>query len=166
MLIVIISDIHDNIANLKKCLDWCRQNQVKKMICCGDMTTLETIDYLAANFSGEIFLVSGNMEIYREADLAGYKNILYSGEIGLREIGGLNIGFCHQPERIGRVLKLAPTEPDFIFYGHTHKPWLEHNGDTTIVNPGNIAGVFHQATFASLDTETKKLDLKIVADLK
>lgn len=166
MLIAIISDIHDNIVNLKKCLDWCFRNQVEKIICCGDVTNIDTIDYLAVNFSGEIFLVSGNMEIYQEADLTKYKNILYSGEIGLREIGGLDIGFCHQPERIGRVLKLAPAEPDFIFYGHTHKPWLEHNGDTTIVNPGNLAGVFHQATFASLETETKKLDLKIVADLK
>jgi putative phosphoesterase len=166
MLIAIISDIHDNLANLKKCLDWNLSNGVEKIICCGDVTNLDTIDYLAKTFSGEIFLVGGNMELYEEKDLDQYKNISYSGEIGLRELGGLSLGFCHEPAKTRRVLKLSLAAPDFIFYGHTHKPWLEHDGDTIIVNPGNVAGVFHQATFAVLNTETKKLDLKIIADLK
>ncbi|MDP2944350.1 MAG: YfcE family phosphodiesterase [bacterium] len=168
MLIAIISDIHDNIANLKKCLDWCGQNEVEKIIQLGDITTLETINYLAKNFFGEIFMVSGNLEIYRADELAEYKykNIRDSGEIGLKKIGGLTIGFCHEPKNIKKVLKLTPTTPDFIFYGHTHKPWLEHDGETIIANPGNVSGTFHQATFAVLDTATKKLDLKIIADLK
>ena len=42
MLIAIISDIHDNIPNLKKVLDYCRENKVEKIICCGDLATLET----------------------------------------------------------------------------------------------------------------------------
>ncbi len=166
MMIAIVSDIHDNIANLEKCLRWCSGHEVEKMIACGDMTNLETIDYLAANFSGEIFLVRGNMELYEEKELSRYKNIKYGGDIGLREIGGLSLGFCHEPEKTKKVFKLAAAAPDFIFYGHTHKPWLEHDGDTIIANPGNVAGVFHQATFAVLDTATKKLDLKIIADLK
>jgi len=166
MLVAIISDIHDNIANLEKCLTWCRLNKVEKIIFGGDATTLETIDYLARNFPGEIFMVKGNIELYREADLSEYKNLLYSGEAGLREIGELGIGFCHEPKNIKKVQKLALAAPDFIFYGHTHKPWLEHDGETIIANPGNIAGVFHQATFAVLDTFLKKLDLKIIADLK
>lgn len=166
MLIAIISDIHDNIANLQKCLNWCWQNKVEKIIFCGDATTLETLAYLAENFSGEIFMARGNIEFWRESELAPYKNIKYNGELGLKEMGGLMIGFCHEPEKIKKVFKLALATPDFIFYGHTHKPWLEHDGETIIVNPGNVAGVFHQATFAALDTSTKKLDLKIVADLK
>jgi hypothetical protein len=166
MLIAIISDIHDNIVNLEKCLEWCRKNQVEKIICCGDVTNSETISYLAANFSGEIFLVAGNMELYEENILTRYRNIKYSGEVGLKKIGGLNIGFCHQPEKIKKVFKLSDLAPDFIFYGHTHKPWLEQTDKTIIANPGNAAGVFQQATFAVLDTDTKKLDLKIIADLK
>lgn len=166
MLIAIISDIHDNIANLNKCLNWCRDNGVEQIITCGDMTNLDTMRYLSAGFSGDIFLVAGNMELYNESDLSEFKNIKYSGEIGLRDIGGLTIGFCHEPQKTKRVMELALSAPNFIFYGHTHKPWLEHEGETIIVNPGNLAGVFHQATFAVLNTANKKLDLKIVADLK
>jgi len=166
MIIAVISDIHDNIANLKTCLDWCRRHQVKKIISCGDLTDSETLNYLAANFAGEIFVIDGNAELYESSDLAKYPNITTSGDIGIQEIGKLHIGFTHQPEKIKKILKAASPAPDFIFYGHTHKPWLEHNGSTIIANPGNLAGIFHQATFAVLNTDTKNLDLKIVADLK
>ena len=166
MLIAIISDVHDNIANLKKCLGWCQEHKIEKIIQLGDMTNLDSVAYLATNFPGEIFMISGNIELYHVAELTKYKNILYSGKIGLREIGGLNIGFCHESKNINKVLKLASVAPNFIFYGHTHKPWLEHDGPTIIANPGNVSGTFHQATFAILDTATKKLDLKIIADLK
>lgn len=165
MHIAIIADIHDNIANLKKCLDWCLTNKIEKIIACGDITNIETIGYLSSRFPGDIFLVNGNADLYEDTELSRYSNIKYSGEIGLREIGGLSIGFCHEPEKISRVFKLAPYTPDFIFYGHTHKPWLEQDGGTAIVNPGNIAGIFHQGTFAILDSTHKKLDLKVIANL-
>ena len=75
MLIAIISDIHDNLETLKKCLAWCSNNKINSLICCGDITTIETISYLARNFSGEIFVVSGNAEIYEEKDINKFKNI-------------------------------------------------------------------------------------------
>lgn len=166
MLLAVLSDIHDNLANLDKCLNWCHSNSVAKIIFCGDTTTLETLDYLAANFSGEIFMVRGNIELYDPAESPLPANVSYHGEYGRMEVDGLKIGLCHEPEEIKKVLALSPETPDFIFYGHTHTPWLKKQGNTTIANPGNLAGTFHQATFATLDTETKKLELKILADLK
>ena len=64
MKIAIISDIHDNLVNLKKCLDWCGQNGAEAVICCGDVTNGETLAFLRDNFRGPIHLVRGNMEIY------------------------------------------------------------------------------------------------------
>ncbi len=168
MLIVITSDIHDNLANLDKCLNWCRKQDVEKMIFCGDLTTKETGHYLAANFAGEIFLVRGNLEIYRPGDLDDIPNLRNQGEIGFLELTNLNIGLCHESFKIARVFKKAAEQearPDFIFYGHTHKPWLEKRNETTIVNPGNLANTFYAPTFAVLNTETKKLDLKILAEI-
>lgn len=75
MFIAIISDIHNNLDNLKKCLFWCSDNKVEKIICCGDVADLNTMTYLAQNFSGEIFVVEGNAETYREADLGIFPNI-------------------------------------------------------------------------------------------
>jgi len=165
MLIAIISDIHDNLANLKTCLDYCRVSEVKEIICCGDITNLDTIYNLAQNFLGEIFVISGNADLYEEKDLNKFSNLSYYGEIAIIELAGLNIALCHEPEKIKKVKELAPLPLDFIFYGHTHKPWIEHDGKTIIANPGNLAGVFNAATFAILETDTKNLELKIVADL-
>lgn len=162
MLIAIISDIHDNLANLEKCLNWCNREKIEKIICLGDVTTEETINYLAEYFSGEIFLVNGNCEIYQEADLIKYKNINFGGEISLIILDNLNIGLTHRPQEIKKILALAPSPLDFIFHGHTHTPSLKNQDGTLIANPGNLAGVFHQATFATLETKTKKLELKIL----
>ncbi len=165
MFIAIISDIHDNVANLENFLNWARQKKVESLICCGDIANLETASYLAQNFSGEIFVVQGNAELYKEAELNQFKNINYYGEIGINEIAGLNIGFCHEPEKIKKIQELAPFNLDFIFYGHTHKPWLEKKDKTIIANPGTLGGVFNPASFATLDTDKKNLELKLLADL-
>ena len=165
MLIAVISDIHDNLANLAKVLKCCQQNKITKLICCGDTTTLETINYLAINFPGEIFVVRGNIEIYEDDELAGLKNIKSFGAVGKIKIAETNIAFCHEPIKIEKILNSSHSKPDFIFYGHTHKPWLEKRDNVTIVNPGNVAGVWHQATFAILNVSNKKLELKIIADL-
>lgn len=164
MLIAIISDIHDNLANLDKCLDWCRQNRMEKIIFCGDATTTETLEHLGENFPGEIFMVRGNIELF-EPETTTPINVSYRGEIGQDKIGNCQIGFCHEPQKLGKVKALAAMPLDFIFYGHTHKPWLEMSGSTVVANPGNLAGTFHQATFATLDTETRRLELRILAEL-
>ncbi len=162
MLIAIISDIHDNLANLKICLDWIEKIKFEKIICLGDVTNIETINYLSNYFKGEIFLVRGNIELYEEIELEYYQNINYGDEIKILEIDNLKIGLCHEPRKIK---KLMDCSPDYIFYGHTHKPWLEKDGATMIVNPGNLSGTFHEATFAYLDTTTRKLELKVLKEL-
>lgn len=165
MLIGIIADIHDNLLNLEKCLNWCRDNKLEKIICCGDVCNAETLRFLSENFPQEIFLVDGNGETFTEADIKSLKNINYCHEIGVKEIGGLNLGFCHRQQEVEKVIARSSENLDFIFMGHSHKPWLEKRGQTFLANPGNISGTFYQATFATLDTKDKKLDLKILAHL-
>jgi len=161
----IISDIHDNLANLKKCLAWCADNKIDSIICCGDITNIDTVSYLSKNFPGDIYVVTGNADLYDERDLGKFKNINFYGEIAVNEIGKVNIGFCHEPEKIKKVKELAPFKLDFIFYGHTHKPWLEKEDGIIIANPGTLAGVFTPATFSTLDHATKNLELKILSEI-
>ena len=164
MLIAIISDIHDNLANLDICLNWCHHKSIEKIVFCGDTTTKETIAHLATAFSGDIFMVSGNVELYEPKEITGFKNIHHLGSVGSVKIDSCQIGLCHEPAKIKLCQELKP-QPNFIFYGHTHKPWLESQAGTIIANPGNLAGTFNQATFASLNTETKDLKLHVLAFL-
>lgn len=165
MLIAIISDLHDNLVNLEKCLTWCQQNKIGKIICCGDVGNITTLKFLSTNFSGEIFLVTGNAETYDTDNLASLKNITYFGELGQEIIGGHNIGFCHKDQEIPGLIKKSSETFNFIFYGHSHRPWLEKKNGIQIANPGNLANIFYPATFAILETANSHLELKLIDKL-
>ena len=160
MKIAIISDIHDNLINLEKCLAWCKKEAVEKIICCGDVTNNETLEKISQGFSGEIFLVRGNLEIYEEDEVRLFKNYTYGGRTAIFEINGKKVGVCHEPFLIKEVF--AKGKPEIIFYGHTHKPWIEEKNGVKIVNPGTLGGVFTRATFAVWDMEKDEPELKVL----
>lgn len=159
MQIAIISDMHDNLLKLEKCLNTCNKIAVSKIICCGDVCSKDTLKFLSLNFPGEIFLVEGNAETFEKKDLKEFSNINFQGLIGYTELDKLKIGFCHKSKDIPKVLNGFKDKLDFIFYGHSHKPWLENKNNTLFINPGNVAGIFYQASFALFNTSTRKLEL-------
>ena len=167
MRFLVISDIHDNLVNLEKCVNWGRGQGIENAICCGDVVNSETLEYLSKNFK-VIYLVRGNMEIYGEAEINKYKNINYLGKFGVFEVNGKIIGLCHEPWFIKKVLEIkAPTLQlgqacDIIFYGHTHEPWISEKDGPLTVNPGTLGGVFNKASFAVWDSLSGKLELKIL----
>jgi hypothetical protein len=161
MKVAVIADIHDNLTNLEKCLDFCLENNIEKMICCGDVTNSETLKYMADNFSGEIFLVRGNMEIYEEEEAGQYNNINYLGRIGHADIAEKTIGMCHEPFLLDKVLE--EKECDMVFYGHTHQPWEEARKGTRIINPGTLGGVFSKPTYAVWNTETDEMEMQFIS---
>jgi len=177
MLITIISDIHNNTVNLQKVLNYCKENNIKTIICCGDMASDETLDFLNDNFSGAIHYTFGNMDNDQLQDFKfkdKFKNTFLYKEFGETEIENRKIAFVHFPE-IAR--KLAETgKYDFVFYGHTHKPWSasvktsadkeEKNKHCLMLNPGNVAGEIYFPTFAVWNTENDKFDLIRIHDLK
>jgi uncharacterized protein len=162
-MIAIIADIHDNLVYLGKLLDWCDENLAEDLICCGDVTNIDTLAEINHRFRGQIHLVRGNMDIYQDEELKkfhGNKNFHYYGRIGTFEIGGKQFGLCHQPFLIDKALDTVPC--DFVFYGHTHKPWIESRDNSIIVNPGTLGGVFQKATFATLEMEKNDLQLRTI----
>lgn len=161
MKIGIISDIHDNLPNLDKSLNWLIENGIEKILCLGDITNSDTIKHLADKFAGDVFIIRGNADNYEIKDISEFKNIKYLENIASIEIDKLVIGLVHEPFKI-ETLKKDNKKYNFIFHGHTHKPWIEKDGEITIANPGNLAGTSYSATFATLDTKEKTLELKIL----
>ena len=179
MLVAIISDIHNNETNLKKVLDYCENKKIKKIICCGDLASDETLDFMADNFNppggGEIFYTFGNMdnEQLREFQYVDvYKNVNLFRNFGEIEVEGKQVAFVHFPDKAKRLAESG--KYDFVFYGHTHKPWTEiiearrkqYVFNCTLLNPGNVAGEHYLPTFATWNTEDDKFELMRVHDLK
>lgn len=160
MKVIIISDIHDNLANLKQCLDHAETTGVKRMICCGDLTNSETLHYMSDNFSGEIILVRGNIELYGEQEVVEHHTINYLGRKGYIEVDDKVIGVCHEPFFIDQLLER--TDCNIIFYGHTHQPWEETRQNVRVINPGTLGGMFSRPTYAVWDTETNELEMRFI----
>ncbi len=162
MRLVIISDSHDNIPRIDEMLGVLKNEKIDTIIHCGDVTTLETIKYLSKKFDGKIYLSLGNVDEMHglEKKDIKLKNVIVFESFGELSVENISIAFVHFPEI---AKKLASTKKyDFVFYGHTHKPWEDIVENTHIVNPGTLAGIFNKSTFAVLDVETKNLELKIL----
>jgi len=156
MKIAIISDTHDNLHNLGIFFNFAKKENIEAIIHCGDTAHSETLEEILNNFSEKIFLSFGNMDFCEEFDIfKNNKRLKIFEDFGEAEIGGLKIGFCHFPE----LAKENAKKYDFVFYGHTHKPWIEKIGNCFIANPGNLAGQYYAPSFAVLETETKNLSL-------
>lgn len=160
---IIISDIHDNEVNLKKGIDFAKQKKVEQIICCGDVTNDKTIGILARNFPGTIHLVSGNIKLFNEEFIKKFNNINYLGQTGVIEIDSVLVGLCHEPYQINDVVEKYA--PQIVFYGHTHKPWIEERASIKIVNPGTLGGVFQRASMALWDTDKKDIQLILLENL-
>jgi len=166
MLVAIISDIHNNTVNLKKTLDYCVRNKIEKIICCGDLASAETLDFLADNFAGEIFYTFGNMDNDQLRNFEGvseYKNVKIFERFGEVNIDNKKIAFVHFPDIAKKLC--ATGKYKFVFYGHTHKPWEENAGDCKILNPGNVAGEIYLPTFAIWNTNKDEFELIRINDL-
>ncbi len=164
MKVVIISDSHDHLEQLGIFLNYLKDNEIEKIIHLGDVCKIEYLQNLSQGFSGEIFLVRGNADLYETEDLRPLSNIKHFDNLGSITIDKIRIAFVHEPEKIKRLINNHQSF-DFIFHGHTHKPWLKKDGDTIIANPGNLSGIGYAPTFAILNTNNKDLKLNLLSRL-
>lgn len=168
MRIAVISDTHDNLPNFKKAVEWIEKEKIKMIVHCGDVCSAGTLKEAIENFSGRVHLVFGNVDETNfcptENDFQkSFLNVIFHKKRGEIKTGKKKIAFVHFPE-LARELA-ASRDYDLVFYGHTHKPWQEKIKNCLLINPGNLAGLFYQATFAVYNSENNKLELKIMSQL-
>jgi len=161
MKIAIISDTHENLSNMEKFCSFAKEKKIKNVIHCGDVHNKEKLGKLIKEFNGKIFYVLGNADI--KEDILKFKNnpkIKIFEDFGEIKIDNLKIGFTHFPDSAKKMAQQKKYA--FIFFGHTHKPWLGKKGNCILANPGNLAGLNYRTTFAILDTKKKSMELKIL----
>jgi len=165
MKIAIISDLHDNLTNLKKFLQWSAANKINTLIVCGDICAPATLKKIATKFQGPIHIVFGNVgDRPNELKVASnFKHVKHYKDLGEFKINNKKIAINHYPQEAKQLAR--SNKYDFVFYGHSHKPWIEAVGQTVLANPGTLGGMFYQATFAVWNTTTNKLELKILTQL-
>ena len=139
MKIGILSDIHDNIWNLRAALGGL--NEADVLICCGDLCSPFVVGLLAEGFPGRpIHVVFGNNDgdLFRITQNAGrVERVQLHGEVFKGELGGKQVFVNHYPD----IARAVATEGyDLICYGHNHVFAIDQRGAALLVNPGAIMG--------------------------
>jgi len=167
-IIAICSDSHDNMVNIKKFTNFCNANKVNLVIHCGDVTEKDTEKNFIDNLKAKIVFVAGNADIVNQEKMKRtnrFQKIKHEPIPFLDlTIDNIKIAACHT--RVKAKHLAGKNKYGIIFYGHNHKPWQEKMNSSYLVNPGNLAGLFYRASFATYDTRTRKLALIILDQLE
>lgn len=161
MKIAIISDSHDHIEPLDKVLDYLKKKKIQILIHCGDVSTIDTLNYILKHFNGTMYLARGNADNF-QINIDKNNKFKYFDKLGRLTIEGKKISFIH---KLVEIQQSDIDESDVVFYGHDHKPWMKFKGNTIVANPGNCAGMGYMSTFAVYDVKTNKIKLEIIDKL-
>jgi putative phosphoesterase len=162
MNIAIISDTHNNIPNIKIVLDYIKKHKVGMLIHCGDVTTVETVEYIANQCNMPFRFCLGNADI-TPYDMIECANLLDEvtcvGDSGEIIVDNVRLFITHYPQEAMRVSYEKKDYYTHLFYGHTHKPWIEESESAYIINPGALAGMIYESSFCMLDSISGYVEL-------
>lgn len=163
MLLGILSDTHNNLANLRTALAILRDEQVDTLIHCGDITDVETAQQLAefrvictlGNGDWNASEIQRNLRYFRPDNVLG---LSFQGELG-----GVQVAATHGHLQ-GILDNLVQSgQYAYVFHGHSHRHKDEQIGATRVINPGALGGLKPETRrFAILDLDSGKLKFKLI----
>ena len=153
MKLIVISDSHGNVANLKHVLGFAEKIEGGGIIHCGDWDNLLAVETVL-NSAIPVYAVLGNADVGPEiSKKLEVKSKKFNDKFLEIKLGGRKIGIIHN---IHQLDSLASRQLDVLFTGHTHRQEETIRDGVRVVNPGTLENDIH---FAVYDTETNKLDL-------
>ena len=168
MKIGIISDIHENKANLLRALDMCRAQEVSHLLCLGDMINPGIAHTIATcglpthgiwgNNDGDKVLIT-RLSLQPESQLQ-----MSDKTYDFVELTGKRIFITHYPE-LGQPMAQSGLY-DLVCYGHDHQQFYARVGDCHLVNPGELSGhLTGRVSFAIYDSEQDDITFKEIMSI-
>jgi uncharacterized protein len=167
MKIGIISDIHENKANLLQAIDLCRQSDVSHLLCLGDMINPGIAQTIATcgipthgiwgNNDGDKVLIT-RLSLQPQSQLA-----MSDRTYDFVTLDGKRIFITHYPE-LAHPMALSG-QYDLVAYGHDHQQFYALVEECHVVNPGEISG--HLTGLVSLaiyDTVTDTVEFLTITN--
>ena len=138
MRIGVVSDTHNNLANVREIVRLFNGAGIDRVVHTGDITQAKTLDVLAG-LDAPLYGVYGNNDVEREtldASAARHAFVFRDPPLHLDWVGR-RIVVVHDPWDLRH---LADNDPDLALHGHTHMARCERRDKTLIFNPGECAG--------------------------
>ncbi len=162
VLLGIMSDTHDDIAQTKNAVAYFNNRNVDRVLHAGDFISPFMIDALK-DLSAPLTGVFGNNDGDRrllEQRSAAFSHLTIGGTFARLDAGGMRIALLHGNESELLLTLVRCGALDLLVHGHTHRPEVRKEGSLLVVNPG---AVFRQltgrSTVAVVDTVTGSAEI-------
>jgi putative phosphoesterase len=160
MKLGVLSDTHDNLANLRKAVEIFLENGVEAVLHAGDFCSPFTLPVFKplAEKGVTMHAVFGNNDgdkllLTRRGE--GFCS--FSDGICRVSLGGRRIILMHYPDVAEDLYRLGGY--DLVIHGHDHKARVEGEG-RKLLNPGTCSGYLaDRASVALVDTEDLAVEL-------
>jgi putative phosphoesterase len=156
--LAILSDTHDQIANLRAAIAYCNAKHIDILCHCGDLISPFMLKELAF-FRGPVHLIYGNnagdQHLISSRCSEEFANITHHGMVGNFTCDDQKVAMVHYPEQARGLASLSSY--DIICCGHSHRYGIEYYGKTLLINPGQLLGENDQAGFVILDFNQWKI---------
>ena len=130
MKILIVSDTHGRHGNLDEVLE--REGKIDMLLHLGDIEDGE--HYIEAVLDCPLHLLSGNNDYF--SYLPGEKEIKI-GKYRVLLTHGHGYYVSMNTKRLREEANRRGV--DIVFFGHTHKPYMDVEGDLKVINPGSLS---------------------------
>ena len=158
MRLIVLSDTHDNIWNLRKALDRIAKERAEAIIHCGDVIAPFMFkEFREAGIPVHCVFGNNDGDKYLLTKTAENSNGLITlyGILGEMDAHGFSIAFTHEPQFAEGLAKTG--KYDLVCFGHTHKPDQRQIGDTILLNPGDLMGKEGDPGFCIVETGERKV---------
>jgi hypothetical protein len=153
MKILVISDSHGHLVNLKHVMGFAKKFRASAIIHAGDWNTVEAIETVLS-FGIPLYTVLGNADIDpMVSKILKAKSKMFGENFLEFELGGRDIGITHKPSDLKKYFD--GKKLDVIFCGHRHSKDESLVNGILVIRPGaTIMG----NNFAVYDTATNKVE--------
>jgi hypothetical protein len=158
MRIGVVSDTHNNLANVARLVELLNAAAVERVVHTGDVTQPKTLEVLA-RLRAPLHVVFGNNDEGERGRLeaAAARLGIELADSPLEHVwADRRIVVVHDP----RDLEVGNSLPDVVLHGHTHRRTIERRDGCLIFNPGECAGhVPGQNAVGVVDLATLEVEL-------
>lgn len=151
MKLLIISDSHGNITNLKHVMGFAKQIKAQAVIHCGDWDNVESVETVLS-FGIPLYAVLGNADIDSEIeDILKFESDKFDSHLLAFDIDGVKMAVIHQANLKDEKLY------DFkvVFNGHYHSKEEKMVNFTKFIRPGAL---INGNNFAVFETENNRVE--------
>ena len=156
MKILVISDSHGNLSNLKHVMGFAKKLNIDAVIHAGDWNTIESVETVLS-FGIPLYTVLGNADVRPEViEKLKTKAKRFDQEFLIVSLGGRKIGITHKPSNNKKYF--PGKKLDLIINGHLHSKYESVETPIKIIRSGAIVNGNNFAVYETINDEVEFIE--------